>query len=326
MRTGFHPLKKVGSLEPPAKITIQMVTFIPLLSGYFEHGLKILQLSLESLWKNTDLPYDLMIFDNHSCAEVRDYLLQQLDAGRIQVLILSDHNVGLPGAWNILFNAAPGEIIAYADSDVYFYPGWLSASLEVLKVYPKVGMITGIPLRSPLQYSSKTLEWAQTAEGVTVKRGQLQDWNIYWTHTRSLGMEEAEARKKFFEMEDVYIEYQGVPTFLGAGHFQFVSPRSALQEVMPFPYIMPMGNERYLDEKINALGYLRLSLAKMFVQHLGNRLPPELDAGSYSAPRQKKSRWLQDSIIYRLLELSPVKKALLWVHNRIFYLYYVRRK
>ena len=172
----------------------------------------------ESLWKNTERPYDLMIFDNCSCSEVRGYLLKQLDEGRIQSLILSDRNVGLPGAWNALFQAAPGGIVAYSDSDIYFYPGWLPAHLEVLKAYPHIGMVTGIPLRSPLKYSSKTLEWAENTTGVTIQRGQVQDWDIYWTHTRSLGMSEEEARQKFTEGEDFHLDYQGVEAFLGAGH------------------------------------------------------------------------------------------------------------
>jgi len=326
MRSGFHPLKKIGSLDPPANITVQMVTFIPFLSGYFEHSLEILRLSLESLWKNTERPYDLMIFDNCSCPEVRAYLLERLDSGYIQQLILADRNVGLPGAWNALFNAALGEIVAYADSDIYFYPGWLPAHLEVLRVYPRVGMVTGIPLRSPLKYSSKTLEWAEATPEVVLKRGQLQGWDIYRSHTRSLGMSEAEARQKFDESEDFYFEYQGVPAYLGAGHFQFVSPRAVLREVMPFPYIMPMGNERYLDEKINDRGYLRLSLPSMFVQHLGNRLSPEDLPGNLSVPLKKPGKRAENSIIYRLSDLPLVKKVLLYVHTRIFRLYYDRGK
>src|SRR5512139_936818 len=100
MRIGSHPLKKTAKMDPPKDITVQMVTFIPFLSGYFEQSLDVLRTSLESLWDNTDLPFDLMIFDNGSCAEVREYLLEQQRQHKIQFLFLSDTNVGLPGAWN----------------------------------------------------------------------------------------------------------------------------------------------------------------------------------------------------------------------------------
>jgi hypothetical protein len=190
-------------------------------------------------------------------------------------------------------------------------------------------MVTGIPLRSPLKYSSHTLDWAKSNSDVTLTQGAIQEWTIYWTHTRSLGLSESEAREKFKEMEDYHFEYQGVSTYLGAGHFQFVSPRAALQAAMPFPYVMPMGNERYLDQQINELGFLRLSLPKMYVQHLGNRLtgealadglhPTASDAGPGS--RLPSTR---HSIIYRLLDIPVVKKILLWVYSRIFNAYYAR--
>jgi GT2 family glycosyltransferase len=162
---GSHLLKKHVLI--PQEITIQMVTFVPFLSGYFEQSLDVLKVSLESLWQNTRLPYDLMIFDNGSCPEVRDYLLELHRKNKIQFLYLSDKNVGLPGGWNALFASAPGKIIAYSDSDVYFYPGWLEACLNLLDTYPNVGMVTGIPLRNPKQYNSRTIQWARVFKNQT---------------------------------------------------------------------------------------------------------------------------------------------------------------
>ena len=327
MRSGYHPLKKKGALEPPPDVTLCMVTFIPFLSGYFEQSLEVLRLSLESLWQNTPQPYDLMIFDNASCAEVRQYLLEQHEDGKIQYLFLSDKNVGLPGAWNALFRAAPGKIVAYADSDVFFYPGWLEAHLKVLQAYPQAGMVTGTPFRARPELVTRTIEWVDRTEGVTIQKGQLQDWEAFWTHTRSLGVTEAEGREQYERGEDILLEYQGVPAFVGASHFQYVSPRAALNAVAPFPYVMPMGNELYLDEKMNDLGYLRLSLTQIFVRHMGNRLSPEFisedrswkDRTAPPAGPERSRGW------YRLFDFAPLKKILLFIHTKIFQLYYVRK-
>ncbi len=326
MRVGSHPLKKTDRLEPPNEVTICMVTFIPFLSGYFEQSLEVLRASLESIWQHTEKPYDLMIFDNGSCAEVRRYLLEQQERGLVQYLFLSDKNVGIPGAWNALFSAAPGKIIAYSDSDVYFYPGWLAEHRRILETYPNVGMITGIPLRSPEIYSSFTLDWAEKNPQVAVTSGLLQGWDIFWAHLRSLGIEEGEARPKYEQGRDVRFDYLGVPAYLGAGHFQFVAYKAALNAAMPFPYITPMGNERYLDETINRLGYLRLSLTRMAVRHLGNRLLPEFvpqseaqSAAQAGAAQPGKRAWL-----YRLLDLPPLRRVLLAIYHRIFRLYYNR--
>ncbi len=58
-------------------------------------------------------------------------------------LLLSQRNIGKIDALRILFNAAPGEIIAYNDDDIFFYPGWLEAHLEILDSFPKAGMVSG---------------------------------------------------------------------------------------------------------------------------------------------------------------------------------------
>ena len=337
MRAGSHPWKKVSKMALPKDITVQMVTFIPFLDGYFEQSLDVLKFSLESLRQNTPLPYDLMIFDNGSCPEVRAYLVGEQAQGRIQYLLLSSENVGFPGAWNALFRAAPGKIIAYSDSDIYFRSGWLEACLRLLETYPKVGMVTGIPLRNPPHLNSQTVAWAQATEGVTLRQGNLMPWEIFWAHARSTGYEEETARQRHTALEapDTYLEYQGVPAAVGAGHFQFVSPRAALNEMAPFPLEIPMGNERYLDDQINQKGYLRLCTQEMVVQHIGNRLDRSLfantDGPSTNGPSTNENtntrmahtnKSSNTRIGRRFFNFPVVRKLLMYIYHRIFRIYY----
>ncbi len=107
------------------------------------------------------LPFDLMVFDNGSCPEVREYLVSEKEEGRIQYLILSEKNMGKGGAWNVMLAGAPGEIIAYTDSDVLFSPKWLSRSVEILETFPNVGMVTARPFRTPPEFYESTLQWAR---------------------------------------------------------------------------------------------------------------------------------------------------------------------
>ena len=124
-RIGMNPNRDHTTDYRPARVTLAMLTFLPEESGYFEHRFESMRTSLASLITNTPQPYDLLVFDNASCPEVRAYLQNAHQANRIQYLVLSDRNVGKGGAWNMMLAGAPGEIIAYADSDVLFYPGWL---------------------------------------------------------------------------------------------------------------------------------------------------------------------------------------------------------
>ncbi len=318
MRVGQNPAKFVSDVSQPAKITVAVITYIPFLGGYYAESLEVLKVCLESIWQNTDLPFDLLVFDNASCGEVRHYLQDAQERGKIQFLWLSDKNIGKAGAWNVIFGGAPGEIIAYADSDVYFYPGWLSAMVDVLERFPNLGMVTGMPLWSPLEYAENTIRWAKNQPDIELREGQFLAWEDYWRHSRSLGKSESEARQHFESRRDICLFVQGEHYYVGAGHFQFVARKRVLQEVIPLPSARPMGQVRTLDIALNEKGYLRLSTPRWWIQHLGNTLQgwngelPFLQAkvSSIAVQQKRKTLW------------KPLRQLLIWLNNRTFELLY----
>lgn len=167
MRRGQNPAKFVDAVARPARITVAVLTYAPFLSGFFAEALEVIRACLNSLWETTPRPYDLLVFDNGSCREVVDELVRARDLGKIQYLLLSEKNLGKGGAWNIIFKAAPGEIVAYTDCDARFFPGWLERSLEILGTYPRVGMVTARPFRTPEAFMSSTIGWAEAEADVT---------------------------------------------------------------------------------------------------------------------------------------------------------------
>jgi len=231
--------------------------------------------------------------------------------GRIQYLALSDKNVGKGGGWNFIFQAAPGEIIAYADSDVLFRPGWLERSLEVLEAFPQAGMVTARPMRTPETFYTSTLEWAGRQTDVTLERGTFLPWETYLEHVLSLGTSEDQAREWYASRQDIRLTREGVSAHVSAAHFQFIALKSTLAHFVPFEMDRPMGQVRSLDEQMNAAGYLRLTTCEALVKHLGN----SLEAGEYTADEALARR-------KRLLDLPPVKKTLLRIYDGIFKLYH----
>jgi len=334
MRVGQNPAKSIEHVPEPARVTVALLTYIPFLSGYYAESLEVLKTCLGSLWENTPQPYDLMVFDNASCSEVHTYLQQAQEQGQMQYLVLSDKNIGKGGAWNLIFQGAPGEIIAYADSDVYFYSGWLEKSMEILEAFPHVGMVSSRPLRTPQVYYTSTLEWAQKEPEATLEKGQFQSWEVFKEHNDSLGVSEETARQWFQESHDWRVEYHDCTAYIGAAHFQFVAPKSVLQAMAPFKMDRPMGQVRSLDQKLNEAGYLRLTTSEPLVKHLGNRLgeshlgesaPSTTDnipqqGGNRGAPLRSRR-----GAIRRLFNLPPVRRSLLWLYDQIFRLYYSSR-
>jgi hypothetical protein len=316
MRVGQNPVKAIERIAPPAPVTAVVISYIPFLSGYYTHSLDLFKLCISSLQQTAEGDADLMVFDNGSCAEVRDFLLGEQMAGTIQYLTLSERNLGKPAAWNFAFAAAPSEFIAYADSDVYFYKGWLKASLDALSVFPQVGMVTAMPILTPEKFSTTTVKWAKKQRGVKVERGELLPWEDFFRHARSLGDTEVEARRFYAENPAVRLNYKGKRYYAGAAHFQFTAPKSVLQEVLPIPAERPMGRVRLLDEAINAKGYLRLSTQEWYVQHLGNQAPAPTDLVHASPLKMLASKKRPTGAgIWRW---SPLRKLLQWLNGWSF--------
>jgi hypothetical protein len=315
MRVGQNPIKAVEKIAPPAKVTVVVISYIPFLGGYYAESLDVFKLCLQSLHTNTEGEYDLMVFDNASSAEVRDYLLAEHTEGRIQYLTLSERNLGKPAAWNSALLAAPGEVVVYADSDVYFYPGWLPASLVALDEFPQAGMVTAMPILVPEKYSTATLKWAKKQANVKTERGPLLPWDDFWRHARSLGDEEQQARRFYDENEAIRITYKKQSYYVGASHFQFMARKSALKTVLPLSADRPMGQVRMLDEAMNAVGFLRLSTTSWHVQHLGNTMPrPDDLIGSPTIPYASKKRTSNPGI----WRWAPLRRLLKWLNGWSF--------
>ncbi|MFN8384138.1 MAG: glycosyltransferase family A protein [Anaerolineales bacterium] len=316
MRKGQNPAKFVKDVARPERVTVALLNYIPFLSGFYAETLDVLKVSLESMRKDAGLPFDLMVFDNGSCPEVREYLVKEKEEGRIQYLILSEKNMGKGGAWNVMLAGAPGEIIAYTDADVLFSPNWLSRSVELLETFPNVGMVTARPFRTSPELYTSTQEWAK--KNATLDEGQFIPWETFLEFNLSLGQTEEENKKVYAETSDWRIQYKGVTALAGASHWQFTAYKSTLGQFLPFDMDKPMGQVRQLDKRMNDAGLLRLMVSDPLAMNMSNTLGylrGELGKGQVKSKKGK-------GFARRVLEFAPIKKMLLAVYNKIFSWYY----
>jgi glycosyltransferase involved in cell wall biosynthesis len=314
MRKGQNPAKFVKDVAKPERITVALLNYIPFLSGFYAETLDVLKVSLESMRKDAGLPFDLMIFDNGSCKEVREYLVNEKEEGRIQYLILSEKNMGKGGAWNVMLAGAPGEIIAYTDADVLFSPNWLSRSVEILETFPNVGMVTARPFRTPPEFYETTLQWAK--ENAKLEDGQFIPWETFLEFNLSLGQTEEENKKVYAETKDWRIQYKSVTAIAGASHWQFTSYKSTLGQFLPFDMDKPMGQVRQLDKRMNDAGLLRLMVSDPLAMNMSNTL------GYLRGELKAEGRRRKVGLGKRVLEIGVVKKILLGIYNKIFSWYY----
>lgn len=335
MRVGRTPTLEVLTDYCPARVTVCVLVFIPEQIGYFAHRLDVLKLCLQSIIKHTNSPYDLLVFDNGSCPEVVDYLRSLRDQGIIQYLILSAQNIGKINAFKIMFHAAPGEVIAYSDDDILFYPGWLQAQLEILDTFPKVGMVSGVAVREQFRYGNQYLPtYLSDSPEVSVKYGHFipDDWERdFFVSTGREADKTLDATRRAYK--DIVLEYKGIKAYSIATHFQFVTPKAVILQGLKTEWqerlMRGLGAavedgfvEAGLDERIDSLGYARVSTFQRYVRHIGNVITSDFEESVSSLGLAGELEvWTPPRpLLVRLAQRRVIRGILRRLHDRSYFL------
>jgi glycosyltransferase involved in cell wall biosynthesis len=273
MRFGQNPLKiSQMKIEPPAAITVGVLNFIPDQTGYFQGQFDSLKLCLTSIRAHADQSFDMLVVDNGSCAEVRDYLATELEAGRIHYLILNQRNIGKANAQMQILRSAPGDLVFYSDGDIYYRPGWMKAHLDVFSAFPGAGMVGGIPLRNLADFhTAPTRRWADENQATLIlEKGDLipEDWTREFL--RSVGDERF--IENWIRNVDWRITCNGVSAYIGASHMQFLTSRQAIEKIPFQRYNLALhpSEDQHLDLAFENAGLLRISVDWPTVYHIGN--------------------------------------------------------
>lgn len=100
---------------------------------------------IESIIKNTQYPYRLIIIDNGSEKETREYLEGLKNDKRIlpgrYMLIRNEKNLGCTKAINQGIEASTAEYVCLLNNDTIMMNGWLTEMVKVAEMSPEIGII-----------------------------------------------------------------------------------------------------------------------------------------------------------------------------------------
>lgn len=102
------------------------------------------RLCLDSLFRHTGVPFDLVVVDN-GCTDGTGEFLRDLrpETGHLRRLrvIRNPRNLGVAPAWNQgIATATDGEPVCLLNNDVVLTPGWLREVLGFLAEFPGAGI------------------------------------------------------------------------------------------------------------------------------------------------------------------------------------------
>ena len=326
MRIGINPSKMVKDLnfnEPV--ITVCIINHIPVTEGYWKESINVLKVCLDSLISNTKLPINIYIFDNASCKQAREYLVDLLKIGKINFLLLSSKNIGKCAAWNYLFSSVQSEFIVYSDNDVYFYPGWEKEHLDIFRNFDSVGMVTGLPVREKVTlHTTSTFRQIESDKDFKITKGKLIPYAYLKGFRDSLGDgEEIYLSKRYIGIDDVIIEKGTQQAYVGASHFQFMIPAKVMRSLIPFPTNKLLaGNEVLLEERVDRAGLMRLSTVKRVVHHIGNSLENDewfnkLAENEGLSKNRGHSQRSHPKSYFKTLLIRIVRKFMLYIYSFI---------
>ena len=270
MRTEMNPNRRIYVDGYPPYIA-SSITHLPSLEGYHENRFEVVKVSLTTMRENAGLNCKTLVWDNGSCQEFRDWLLNEYKPDYVML----STNVGKSIARaSILRMLPPKTIVGVADDDMYYYPDWFKAQVELMKYFPNVGQVSGYPVRTQMRWGNRrTLEWARKV--AVVEEGSFipSEWDR--DYCTSIGRD-YEWHKKYTENDmDKRITYRGVQAYAFAHHCQFICKVKLLANLMNFT-TEAMSDDKPFDWAVDTTGMLRLTTINRYTRHIGNVLDDDL--------------------------------------------------
>jgi hypothetical protein len=329
MRIGSNPAKGTKIEYDDAYHRIVIPVYIPNLEGFFKESLKVLQLTLQSLYSTIHNKTKISIVSNGSCREVNSFLNEELELKKIDELFLIKAGIGKINSIFSIVNNVKEPLVTLTDADVLFTSGWQKDVEQVFIDYPKVGMVCPFSFNKGFRELTANI-YFDNLFNRNIKISKVKDPKPLEHFAKSVGNE-----KLFKEIHKkhgiVYQKKTKSKVFIGAGHF-VATFKTAVFDHYKFQgnlRKMSNGEREFIDTPPLNYGLWRVSTFKNYVYHMGNTLTP-----FYTDILEKNVN--DESIEFSSNnKLKKVSKQSFFIKNKLFsriifsnkvFVFYLRRK
>ena len=229
---------------------------------------------LESVFKNTNFPFSLIIIDNASNEPTKSYLEKLSQEKKDTVILLkNEKNLGFVKAINQGIRASTAEYLCLLNNDTEVTSAWLAEMVKVAQLRPDIGIVNA---------NSNTL-------GTHPKKAQTID----------------ALAKELKSLSGTYSE------LAWASGFCMLIKRKVIQEVGLFDEIYGMGNFEDADfsKRAQGLGYFCVCAKAAYVYHRERRSFIKMKRFDHDFQRNRRiffAKWgTKERILYVLSKEDP---------------------
>ncbi len=131
---------------------------------------------IESIYKNTQYPYRLVLIDNASGEETRIYLEDLKNDPQFNVILIrNEENLGNTKAVNQGLTATDAPYVVNLDNDTYVTEGWLTEMVKVAESDSQIGMVASAGRGGFPPESNSINDIEEVAKKVALRCGQVME-------------------------------------------------------------------------------------------------------------------------------------------------------
>lgn len=269
MRVGFNPNKDKVIME--CKYLHRIIIPVYVSKGKYKRDLlKILQFTLNSLYKTIHSRTAITVVNNGSNSEVVNFLNEEFKNKKIQELIHTN-NIGKLNSILKVLPSVTEEIVTISDADVLFLNGWQDETIKIFNAFPKAGIVGIVPQFKLYEVNSFNVLfdkfWSSKLRFTPVINPKALE--CFYT---SIGWDN-NYNKDYLKTNLTLESNNGVKSLVGSGHF-VATYRNKVFEYLPkenSKYLLGgFSEQKFLDTPILKVGGWRLTTNNNYAYHLGN--------------------------------------------------------